>query len=75
MISYRLQLLQSLSDLDKTKHRKFYTEMLENCVNENEFMEYLIFNDEPTVICSNELQTKLSIESIDILNSFCLNDF
>ena len=44
-----LQLLQNLSNNDKTTHWDFYTEILEHCENEERLMEHLILSDKLTV--------------------------
>ena len=41
-----MQLLQSLSDQNKTTHQDFYPEMLGHCENEDGFIKYIIFNNE-----------------------------
>jgi hypothetical protein len=51
--SLKLQLLQSLSDQDKTARRDFCTEMQERC--EDGFSERLIFSDEPTFLNSGKV--------------------
>jgi hypothetical protein len=54
MTPYKLQLLQSLSDQDKTTRRDFSTEMHERCEEEG-FSERLIFSDESTFHISEKL--------------------